>query len=365
MTTEVATTTDQYVPVLGSGFGDPLGTVAVYLDVIDTAYNLADKLCRTPLVGTVYRGKPADAAVAILYGAEIGLNPIQSLQQIFTVHGTPAIYARTMVALLKRRGYRFHTVESTGVVATVTGTAPGGDTETSTWTIERATQAGYVPKIDPKTGDYAVNGNGKLAGNMKYLTDPANMLYAKAAAEVCRRLAPDVLLGISRTSEDLESEPAPAPVRVTSERISATDVLGDAPADVRPATIVEWADESAQSAAEPSNSCAKPDTAQVTDSGKASPESDPPKRSRATRKADKPAAPNLITAEQSEKIGELMTALKVTDEAQQRDLASMILQKPVPDPGKLTIEEGEVLIAELVDTLAAEQANAAAEGGAL
>ncbi|MFE2998707.1 hypothetical protein ACFXG4_27355 [Nocardia sp. NPDC059246] len=356
MTTEVATTTDdQFVPTLGSGFGDPLGAVTVYLDVIDTAYNLAEKLCRTPLAGPVYRGKPADAAVAILYGAEIGLNPIQSLQQIFTVHGTPAIYARTMVAMLKRRGYRFHTVESTGTVATVTGTAPGGDTETSTWTIERAIQAGYVPRIDEKTGKYALNANGKLDGNMKYLTDPANMLYAKAAAEVCRRLAPDVLLGISRTSEDLESEPAPAPVRVASERISTGDVLGDA---APPPVVVEWVDDRAAEA--PSDSSAKPEPAQVDTPA----EPEQPKRPRTTRKADKPAAPNLITAEQSEKIGELMTKLKVTDEAQQRDFASMILQKPVPDPSKLTIEEGEILIAELIETLAAEQAKAAAEGGA-
>ncbi|GAB3211284.1 hypothetical protein [Nocardia tengchongensis] len=119
-----------------------------------------------------------------------------------------------------------------------------------------------------------------------------------------------------------------------------------------------------EAAAEPSESGAKPEPAQVTDTAKAPPESDPPKRSRATRKADKPAAPNLITAQQSEKIDELMTALKVTDEDQQRDFASMVLGKPLPDLGQLTIEEGEVLIAELVDTLAAEQAKAPAEGGA-
>ena len=33
------------------------------------------------------------------------------------------------------------------------------------------------------------------------------MLYAKAASEVSRRLAPDVLLGIRYTAEDLELEP--------------------------------------------------------------------------------------------------------------------------------------------------------------
>ncbi|MBJ8342811.1 hypothetical protein JGU71_28365 [Antrihabitans sp. YC3-6] len=191
-----------------------------YAKVMDVAYDFASKLSRTVLAGPNYRGKPEDATAAILYGAELGLNPIQSLQQIFTVHGTPAIYARTMVALLKVKGYRIRTDASSDESVTVSGVAPNGETETSTWTIDRALRAGYVPTIDEQTGNYKLNSNGKLDGNMKYLTDPQAMLYAKAAAEVCRKLAPDVLLGIAYTSEDLESEPQP--VRVQSERVSAS-----------------------------------------------------------------------------------------------------------------------------------------------
>ncbi|MEU1432161.1 hypothetical protein ABZ412_34345 [Nocardia sp. NPDC005746] len=339
MSAEIATTEDQFVPALGSGFGDPLGAVSIYLDVIDTAYNLADKLCRTPLVGTVYRGKPADAAVAILYGAEIGLNPIQSLQQIFTVHGTPAIYARTMVALLKRRGYRFQTVEATATVATVTGTAPGGDVETCTWTIDRAIQAGYVPQIDPKTGDYAVNTNGKLAGNMKYLTDSANMLYAKAAAEVCRRLAPDVLLGISRTTEDLESEPAPAPVRVASERVSAAEVLGEDAAPAQPVAVVEWAGdrpaEAAEATPEPEQPAEQPPTDDAAEK----------QRARTTRR---------MTKAQSEVIGGHLATLGVAEEAQQLDLASRILGREITTVKDLTYDEAETLAAELADARATD-----------
>ncbi len=81
-----------------------------------------------------------------------------------------------------------------------------GDVYESTWTIERATKAGYVPEIDPKTGKYKTNARGNLQGNEKYITDPIAMLKAKAQSEVCREMAPDVLLGISYTSEELESE---------------------------------------------------------------------------------------------------------------------------------------------------------------
>ncbi|NQE89739.1 hypothetical protein [Nocardia terpenica] len=213
---------------------DPIDSLARYAQAIDIAYELADKLCRTALVPAIYRSKPADGAVAILYGAELGLNPIQSLQQIFTVHGAPAIYARTMVALLKAKGYRIRTVSSSDESVTVSGTTPDGETETSTWTVDRASKAGYVPTVDEKTGKYKTNSSGKLIGNEKYLSDPQAMLYAKAAAEVCRKLAPDVLLGIAHTREDLESEPEPdnpAPVRVRSERVSAAALLAEPTSD--------------------------------------------------------------------------------------------------------------------------------------
>lgn len=157
-------------------------------EAMDAAHKLATVLCNTQMVPQTFRGKPDDGAAAILYGAELGLKPQQALQQVFVIHGQPAIYARTMVALLKGKGYKFETVESTDESVTVRGVAPSGEQESSTWTIERAKKANYT-------------------SNKKYQTDPQAMLYAKAASEVSRRLAPDVLLGIKYTAEDLELEP--------------------------------------------------------------------------------------------------------------------------------------------------------------
>jgi hypothetical protein len=157
-------------------------------EAMDAAHKLATVLCNTQMVPQTFRGKPDDGAAAILYGAELGLKPQQALQQVFVIHGQPAIYARTMVALLKGKGYKFETVESSDESVTVRGVAPSGEQESSTWTIDRAKKANYT-------------------SNKKYQTDPQAMLYAKAASEVSRRLAPDVLLGIKYTAEDLELEP--------------------------------------------------------------------------------------------------------------------------------------------------------------
>lgn len=196
---------------------------------MDTAHQLAAGMCRTPLVPEIYqvgswvnKDKDDDAVIgagtaAILYGMELGLNPIQSLQQVFPVHGQPSIYARTAVALLKARGYRIWTESTSDESVTVMGEAPDGQAEVSTWTIERATKAGYVPTVDEKTGEYRKNQRGKLIGNEKYLTDPQGMLYSKASMEVCRKLAPDVLLGIGDRDDAAVADEQQAPRKVRNE----------------------------------------------------------------------------------------------------------------------------------------------------
>ena len=182
---------------------DGLDLLTRQAEAMGAAHKLATVLSNTQMVPQIYRGKPDDAAAAILYGAEVGLKPQQALQQVFVVHGQPAIYARTMVALLKAKGYRFETVESTDEAVTVRATSPRGEVEEATWTIDRAKKAGYT-------------------SNKKYSTDPQAMLYSKAASEVSRKIAPDVLLGIRYSAEDLELE---HPVRATATR---TDRRGGA-----------------------------------------------------------------------------------------------------------------------------------------
>lgn len=273
-TNELAQTADDSLTVLPPAQpmqSNSIATLMEHARAMNTAYELAEKMCGTQLVPQIYRGKPQDGTAAILYGAELGLTPIQSLQQIFVVHGTPAIYARTMVALLKRRGYRIWTESSTDEAVTVMGQAPDGTAEASTWTIERATRAGYVPTIDEHTGKYKTNRNGNLIGNEKYLTDPQAMLYAKAAAEVCRKLAPEVLLGISVDDEDAQADEGPRKVRNDAEPavhspgveelrarmgITAAQTSSDHP-EARPETR-----QGGETASEPEPEAKKPTTAQ-------------------------------------------------------------------------------------------------------
>jgi len=81
------------------------GTAAAAMDMLREhaemmrmAFDLATAMVGTTMVPKIYQRKSKDdkdaannATAAILYGLELGLNPIQSLQQVFSVHGTPAI----------------------------------------------------------------------------------------------------------------------------------------------------------------------------------------------------------------------------------------------------------------------------------
>lgn len=231
-----------------------------HAEMMQTAYQLASKMVNTSMVPTRFQGreKAEDATAAILYGAELGLNPIQSLQRIIPIHGMPSMEARTMVALLKSRGYRIRTASQSHTSVTVIGWDLEGEQYESTWTIERARLAGYVPepvegslkRPHVKTdwaGEEKSGRNGKyyvVAGNMKYITDPQAMLKAKAQSEICRDMAPDVLLGISYTSEELQSErwddlqPPARPVRAKPPTTTTVDEIFSAPAEAQDAEVV-------------------------------------------------------------------------------------------------------------------------------
>lgn len=151
--------------------------------VMADAHALASAVASTQMIPKHFQGKPDECAAAMLYGASLGLDPMQSVRQIYVVHGQAALYARAMSALVQGAGHKVWTVESTDESVTVAGSRRGNEhVETSTWTFARANKAGYT-------------------NNAKYKTDPQAMLYSKALSEVCRKVAPDVLSGVYAVEE--------------------------------------------------------------------------------------------------------------------------------------------------------------------
>lgn len=167
------------------------------------AHQLAKALCATSFAPVHFKGKPDEGAAAIMYGDNIGMDPLAALQNIFMISGRPGLYARTMVALVLSKGHEVWTEVDTPDRVVVCGRRKGTDkVERSEWTIARAQRAGYL-------------------NNAKYKTDPQAMLYARASGDVARKVAPDALLGMAYNVEELQLDADPEPA-VTVARSGAS-----------------------------------------------------------------------------------------------------------------------------------------------
>lgn len=182
---------------------------------IDSGYDklpdigrLSDVIARTEFVPDHLRGKPAAVAACIMYGRELGLPPMTSLQNVAIIKGTPTLSARMMRALVQAAGHQIQVTETNNARCKVRGTrADNGDTLEIGWTIDDAKNAGLL-KPDSNWSKY-----------------PRNMLQARATGELCRLLFADVIAGFV-TPEEVEEIDRPDP------DVVATVVTGEPAADV-------------------------------------------------------------------------------------------------------------------------------------
>lgn len=170
---------------------DPTGgRLVAWAQAASAANQLARALVRTSFVPANFKGNDGDATAAIMAGDEIGLSPLASLRSFYLVHGTPALYAKAMVALVQSRGHEVWTDTDTPDRVVVCGQRRGSQRiETADWSMTRARTAQYT-------------------SNKKYQSNPQEMLWAKAATEICKKIASDVLNGIPSVEEtELENQP--------------------------------------------------------------------------------------------------------------------------------------------------------------
>lgn len=166
---------------------DPTGgRLVAWAESLRAAHQIGTALCKTSFVPKHFQGKPEDSAAAIMFGDEIGFTPTQALRSIYVISGTPSLYARAMVALVQSHGHQVWTETDTPTKVVVAGQRRGSErVERAEWTLDRARRAGYT-------------------NNKKYESDPQAMLYARAASDVCRKVAADALAGVAYSVEELE-----------------------------------------------------------------------------------------------------------------------------------------------------------------
>jgi hypothetical protein len=83
-------------PIAKSGTG-----FALQPSSLNEAMEMAHMLSGSQMVPKCYQNKPQDTLVAMMMGSELGLNPIQALQNIAVINGKPAIYGDALLALVQ------------------------------------------------------------------------------------------------------------------------------------------------------------------------------------------------------------------------------------------------------------------------
>lgn len=178
-----------------------------WLQQADAVFAIAQRVCSTSFAPSAYRGKPDEAAAAMLAGIELGFNPMASLRAFDNINGVPAPKAITLRAVVLGAGHEIETVESTAERAIVRGRRFGkGEWQTSTWDTARAS---LMPQYK---------------SNPNYKTNPAAMLVARATAEVCRWIASDAIMGMPYAAEEIDDQPTPAPV---ARKLTLADLDAD------------------------------------------------------------------------------------------------------------------------------------------
>jgi hypothetical protein len=159
---------------------------------LDDAFRFADILSTSSIVPKDYQGNPGNILVAIQWGAEIGLPPLQAMQNIAVINGRPAIWGDAMIALVRGSGALTSIVEDIaddGQSATCTVTRRNEDPVSRTFTMEDAKIAGLLGKLGP------------------WKQYPRRMLQMRARAWVLRDVFPDVLKGVYVAEEAQDMPP--------------------------------------------------------------------------------------------------------------------------------------------------------------
>lgn len=153
---------------------------------LDTQLRYAAEIAKSGLIPEAFRKRPENVLLAIEWGRELGLTPIASLNEIYVVHGSPSLSAKSMLMLARRAGHRVRVT---------------GDAKSATCEIVRADDLDFPHRVTYTLDDAKQAG---LMGNTGWKAQPTNMLRWRAISNAVRLACPEVLGGISYLPEEVE-----------------------------------------------------------------------------------------------------------------------------------------------------------------
>ena len=161
-----------------------------YFSMIPTnvteALQLSKMIADSDLAPKDYKGKPANVLIAMQMGAEVGLGPMQAIQNIAVINGKPGVYGDVGKALLLSKGFRIEERDVKEVQA-----------KNEAWCKITRPDGQVTERTFSK--DHAIAAN--LWGNNTWKTYPWRMMAWRAFWWAARDAGADVLKGIGGIEE--------------------------------------------------------------------------------------------------------------------------------------------------------------------
>jgi hypothetical protein len=177
----------------------------------EQALTFSNYLADSDMVPKDFKGKPANCLVAIQWGMEIGLKPLQAMQNIAVINGRPSLWGDAVIALARNSPLCEYIVETcTDTVATCKVKRRGEPEQIRTFSMDDATKAGLKGKQGP------------------WAQYPKRMMQMRARAFAIRDVFPDVLKGLPMAEELQDTPRDMGPASEVSQKPAAPDSLIDA-----------------------------------------------------------------------------------------------------------------------------------------
>lgn len=159
---------------------------------LDEALRFAELLSKSDIVPKDYQGKPGNVLVAIQWGAEVGLSPLQAMQNIAVINGRPSLWGDALLGLVRGSGlleFIQEEISEDGQEAVCVVKRRGEQSVQRVFTMEDAKRAGLAGKSGP------------------WQQYPRRMLQMRARAWALRDVFPDVLKGLQVAEEAQDLPP--------------------------------------------------------------------------------------------------------------------------------------------------------------
>ena len=163
---------------------------------LNEAMQYAELIAKSNLVPTDFRGKAGDILIAVQMGMEVGLKPLQALQNIAVINGRPTLWGDAVLAIVRASGTLEFFEESWDEKA-----------QAATCKAKRKGDTNHTIRTFSMV-DAATAGLAKKAGT--WTNYPKRMCQMRARAFALRDGWADVLRGFSVAEEVLDYDVVPA-----------------------------------------------------------------------------------------------------------------------------------------------------------